>query len=61
VILYALVVSIPYLGWVIAVITTMFGLGALWMVAFPHNKVKDTEPIAVTPPAEADMDLSSGG
>jgi hypothetical protein len=59
VILFALIVSIPYLGWVVSVISTMFGLGALWMVAFPH-KVKEPEPAAIVQPAEADMGLSSG-
>ena len=59
VILFALIVSIPYLGWVVSVISTMFGLGALWMVAFPH-KVKEAEPVAVVQPAEPDMGLSSG-
>jgi hypothetical protein len=37
----------------------MFGLGALWMVAFSH-RVKEAEPVAVVQPAEADMGLSSG-
>jgi hypothetical protein len=60
VVLFALIVSIPYLGWVVSVISTMFGLGALWMVAFPA-KVKETEPVTVVQPAEADMGLSSGG
>jgi hypothetical protein len=32
VVLYALLASIPYLGWLVAVITTFFGLGALWML-----------------------------
>ena len=59
VVLFALIASIPYLGWVISVIATMFGLGALWMVAFPH-KVKEPEPAPVVQPAEADMGLSSG-
>jgi hypothetical protein len=59
IVLFALIVSIPYLGWVVSVIATMFGLGALWMVAFPH-KVKEAEPAAVVQPAEADMGLSSG-
>jgi cytoskeletal protein CcmA (bactofilin family) len=31
--LYALLASVPYLGWVVAVITTLFGLGALWMTS----------------------------
>ena len=59
VIVFALILSIPYLGWVISVISTMFGLGALWMVAFPH-RVREPEPVVVQP-AEADMGLSSGG
>jgi hypothetical protein len=59
VILFALIVSIPYLGWVVSVIATMFGLGALWTVAFPH-KAKEPEPDMVVQPAEADLGLSSG-
>jgi hypothetical protein len=59
VVLFALIVSIPYLGWVVSVIATMFGLGALWMVAFPH-KVKEPEALTVVQPAEADMGLSAG-
>lgn len=59
VVLFALIASIPYLGWVVSVIATMFGLGALWMVAFPH-KVKEPELVTVVQPAEADMGLSSG-
>jgi hypothetical protein len=59
VLLFALIVSIPYLGWVVSVTATMFGLGALWMVAFPH-KEKELEPATVVQPAETDMGLSSG-
>jgi hypothetical protein len=60
VVLFALIVSIPYLGWVVSVIATMFGLGALWMVAFPR-KAKEDEVVSAVQPAEADMGLSSGG
>jgi hypothetical protein len=60
VVLFALIVSIPYLGWVVSVISTMFGLGALWLVAFPA-KVKEIEPVTVVQPAEADMGLPSRG
>jgi hypothetical protein len=60
VIVFALIVSIPYLGWVVSVIATMFGLGALWIVAFPR-KAKVDEPVPAVQPAEADMGLSSGG
>ncbi len=34
--LYALLASIPYLGWVVVVLATLFGLGGLWMVAYPR-------------------------
>jgi hypothetical protein len=37
VILYALLASVPYLGWIVVVITTFFGLGALWMVSNPRR------------------------
>ncbi|MGE5378476.1 MAG: hypothetical protein ACM3XO_25735 [Bacteroidota bacterium] len=46
VVLFALIVSIPYLGWFVSVIATMFGLGALWAVAFPR-KVAEDEVVAV--------------
>jgi hypothetical protein len=59
VVVFALIISIPYLGWVVSVIATMFGLGALWMVAFPH-KEKELEPSTVVQPVETDMGLSSG-
>ncbi len=58
VVLFALIVSIPYLGWVVSVIATMFGLGALWMVAFSH-KVEEAEPVVVMEPAEPDLGLTS--
>lgn len=54
VILFALVASIPYLGWVVSMIVTMFGLGALWLVAFPR-KVVEQEPVTVAQPADAGL------
>ena len=36
--LYALLASIPYLGWLIAVVTTLFGLGAIWMLSNSHRQ-----------------------
>ncbi len=60
VIVFALILSIPYLGWVVSVFATMFGLGALWMVAFP-GKQREPEPVPAVQPAEADLGLSSGG
>jgi hypothetical protein len=35
--LYALLASLPYLGWLVAVLFTLSGLGALWMVSFPRG------------------------
>ncbi len=60
VVIFALALSIPYLGWVISVVATMFGLGALWLVAFPHKAVA-AEPVEVVKPVEPEMGLSSGG
>jgi len=41
VVLYALIASIPYLGWLIAVIVTFLGLGALWMVSNSRKQPED--------------------
>jgi hypothetical protein len=41
VVLYALLASIPYLGWLIAVIVTFLGLGALWMVSNSRKQPED--------------------
>jgi cytoskeletal protein CcmA (bactofilin family) len=57
ILLYALLVSIPYLGWVIAVITTLLGLGALWMTS-GWRKRSALEPAVEVPPAEAEPELS---
>ena len=54
VIVYALIASIPYLGWVFAVITTMFGLGALWITGFPP-KALETEPEPVLQSTEISL------
>ena len=53
VVLYALVASIPYLGWVVATLVTFFGLGALWVVAF---QPKTQQPIMEISPAMAQTD-----
>lgn len=37
VILYAMVASIPYLGWVVATVVTFIGLGALRVITFPST------------------------
>jgi hypothetical protein len=50
IVLYALVASIPYLGWVVATIVTFFGLGALWAVSvpiFPRQKEVESMPPAL--------------
>ena len=50
VVIYALLASIPYLGLVVAVLATFFGLGALWLVSRPSPKTVETAPVI---PAEA--------
>jgi hypothetical protein len=55
--LYALLASIPYLGWVIAVLVTLFGLGALWMVASPRG-LPAGRPAEQLQPAGGSPDLS---
>jgi cytoskeletal protein CcmA (bactofilin family) len=53
-VLYALLASIPYLGWVVATVVTFFGLGALWAVSLPvFPRQKEVESI---PPALAQTD-----
>ena len=45
VVVYALLASIPYLGWLVALIATFLGLGALWKLTSarkqPHNQATD--------------------
>jgi cytoskeletal protein CcmA (bactofilin family) len=40
IVLYALVASIPYLGFVVATVVTFMGLGAIWGVSFPLVKLR---------------------
>jgi type IV secretory pathway VirB2 component (pilin) len=47
VILYALLASIPYLGWLIAVIVTFLGLGAIWTLSTSRKQLKEQ---SVEPP-----------
>jgi hypothetical protein len=54
VIVYALLASIPYLGVLIAIITTLIGLGALWMFMFTKplpepELVTQPEPVETNP------------
>jgi hypothetical protein len=61
-VIYALLASIPYLGWLIMVISTFLGLGALWMVAFQHSQPQDTSMPGLAPAGEnLDMSLVSEG
>ena len=54
VIIYALLASIPYLGWLIAVIATLFGLGGIWMLSGSRKQPEvqsdaQLEPVAESP------------
>jgi cytoskeletal protein CcmA (bactofilin family) len=49
VILYTLLASIPYLGWFIMVLTTLFGLGALWLAATTRRQPEALSPAQPEP------------
>jgi len=52
IVLYALITSIPYLGWVIATIITFIGLGSIWLISSPtKNQLPVSEMIQETEPA----------
>jgi hypothetical protein len=57
VIIYALLASIPYLGWLIALVATLFGLGAIWMLSSPPKQPKVQSEAEVQPEGES-QDLS---
>jgi len=57
-ILYALLASIPYLGWLIAIISTLIGLGALWMLTSSRQLPENT-PAEQPSPAETGQELST--
>jgi hypothetical protein len=50
--LYALLASIPYLGWLVATLTTFIGLGALWMVVRPPRLVEGVLAASLQPAGE---------
>ncbi len=53
IVLYTLVASIPYLGWVIATLATFIGLGGIWAMNAPFlSKSPDID----APPVAADAD-----
>jgi cytoskeletal protein CcmA (bactofilin family) len=52
VMLYALIASVPYLGYVVATVVTFFGLGALWLAMRPLKQPSVVEaPLEATPAA----------
>jgi cytoskeletal protein CcmA (bactofilin family) len=51
VLLYVLAASIPFLGWVVSVIVTFFGIGALWAVTSPLVRGKKAAEVEVVPAA----------
>jgi cytoskeletal protein CcmA (bactofilin family) len=50
-VLYVLLLSIPYFGWVLSVVVTACGLGAAWMFYRERNQAEATE-ASVTPDQE---------
>lgn len=62
VVIYALLASIPYLGWLIAVIATLFGLGAIWMVSFSRKHPAAQSDVQLETSAESpDLSVSPEG
>ena len=57
VVIYALLASIPYLGWLIAVIATLFGLGAIWMLSGSRKQAEVQSDAQLENPGES-QDLS---
>jgi hypothetical protein len=57
VIIYALVASIPYLGWLAVVIVTFYGLGALWKLSITR-KLPEVESTALPQPVEDEPEAS---
>jgi cytoskeletal protein CcmA (bactofilin family) len=58
IILYALLASIPYLGWLIALISTFIGLGSLWMLS-KKRRLPKPEPANLPSPAEESQELTT--
>jgi hypothetical protein len=57
VIIYALVASIPYLGWLVVVIVTFYGLGALWKLS-SMRKLPEVESTALPQPVGDEPETS---
>lgn len=55
IVLYALLASVPYLGFIVATLATFFGLGALWLAVRPVKAA----PVAIAPVEPAPAILAS--
>jgi hypothetical protein len=62
VVIYALLASIPYLGWLIAVIATLFGLGGIWMLSGSRKQPKEqAEPQLEATAENPDLSVAAEG
>jgi hypothetical protein len=62
VVIYVLLASIPYLGWLIMVIATLLGLGAIWISFVSRKPLVAEEIVSIGPVAESqDVDLVPEG
>jgi hypothetical protein len=60
VIIYALIASIPYLGFVVSALATFFGLGALWVTLRQLKKASVADEwVETTPPADMVVETAS--
>ena len=60
IIVYALLASVPYLGFVIATLATFFGLGALWMALIQIKKSSAVDAsVETVPPVEPPVEILS--
>lgn len=59
IVLFVIVTSIPVLGWIIGLVVTLFGLGALWLwlreVWWPNRKGRTIPPMAKSPSAGEEL------
>jgi hypothetical protein len=58
VVIYSLLVSIPYLGLLITIIVTLVGLGAIWMVLSPREHPR-VEPEELPQPAGENQEMET--
>lgn len=57
-ILYALLASIPYLGWLIAVLSTLIGLGAMWILT-GRRQLPEDQPVEQPQISENNPDMDA--